>query len=155
MDPTEVSIDSLMEQFSRRAEGNCGEEALLRLAFTGPLIPGEQILKPITSLDGIYKTNRSMLLPVEHFYDACDRLEIVEAEPLTLNGGTSQLLKLTYRLAEREYRAYAYVETGPKPARRAALIIPGSAPNLATGIYHEDPENNHTGIMRALDAGWD
>lgn len=42
-----------------------GEKELLRFAFTDPLIEGEQVYAPITSLDGIYEANRSLMLPVE------------------------------------------------------------------------------------------
>ena len=127
-----------------------GEEELLRVAFTDPLIRGEQVHPPITSLDGIYRANRSLKLGVERFFDAYDSLEVIDASPLALDQGSTKVLKLTYKLAGEEYHAYAYSIEYSQPARLAALIIPGSGFNQSSGIYRNDRSNYHVGIMDAF-----
>lgn len=132
-----------------------GDVELLRYAFADPLISGDQLLKPITSLDGIHAANRSMFTPVELFFDAYKKLEIVDTKKLSINDGATKILRLSYNLGGRNYHAYAFVKPGQQPAKRAALIIPGSAFNLSTAIVKEDPKSNHVGIMQALRDGYD
>jgi hypothetical protein len=122
----------------------------LYYAFTDPLIPDEKLTKPITSLDGVLEANRSMMLMVEDFYDAYRKLELVEASPVVLDGGATNVLKLAYKLARREYHTYAYAIPG-HGARTAAIIIPGSGFNQSFAIYKRDRSNYHFGILEALD----
>jgi len=129
-----------------------GEKELLQFAFTDPLIQGEQIHAPITQLDGIYGANRSLLLPVERFFEAYDHLEVIDAALLVLDQGAIQVLKITYELAGDRYYAYAYAyAVAPqKSGNGAALVIPGSGLNQSSVIYKNDPSNYHFGIIEAL-----
>ena len=131
------------------------DKELLKYAFADPLSSGDQLRKPITSLDGILAANRSILTPVELFFDAYKQLEIVETRTLSINNDTLKVLQLTYRLGGRDYQAYAYVRQGVQPAKRAALVIPGSAQNLSTALANESPKSNHVGIMQALGENYD
>lgn len=127
-----------------------GEEEILRSAFTDSLMPGEQIYPAISSLDGIYEANKSLLLPVEDFFDAYEKLEIVNASQLVLDQGSTKVLKLTYELADRQYDAYAYGPGDSTGASMAALIIPGSGLNVSSPIYKQDPSSYCFGILPAL-----
>jgi len=150
-----TEADEAAKRNAQQVVSKSGDDELLRFAFTDPLIPGDQILKPITSLAGIHAANRSMLTPVELFFDAYDRLEILDAKTVTINDGSTELLRLSYRLGDRPYQAYAYVRRGLRPVNRAALVIPGSALNLSSRIVNGDPKSNHTGIMLALGDDYD
>ena len=129
-----------------------GEQQLLELAFTDPLIAHEQINKPISSLDGIYEANRRMLLPIDNFFSAYEKLEILEAGTLTLDRGATSAVKIKYTLAGNEYNAHAYLidNSASTNAETAVLIIPGSGHNQASRIYKNDPKNYHYGIVDAL-----
>ncbi len=127
-----------------------GDAELLKYAFQDRLAPGEQVYPPVTSLTELRQANERMLLPVELYFDAYEHLDLVRAEEMTLHAEKLPVVKLTYELGGRQYETYAYVKKSPIKTSRAALVIPGSASNLATAIYHEIPDGNHTGIMRAL-----
>jgi len=127
-----------------------GEEEILRSAFTDSLMPGEQIYPPISSLDGIYEANKSLMLPVEHFFDAYDKLEILNTSQLVLDQGSTKVLKLTYKLAGRQYHACAYCPDDSRGAKVAALIIPGSGLNVSSPIYKKDRSSYCFGIIPAL-----
>jgi hypothetical protein len=151
--PLLKNAKALYENRIGRAGGDYrGEKELLQLAFTDPLIKGEQIRPRITSLDGIHEANRSLLLPVERFFEAYDHLEVKDATHLVLDQGATHVLKVTYDLAGTRYDAYAYAVHASKPSYSAALIIPGSGFNQSSAIYNNDPSNYHFGIMEALGA---
>jgi hypothetical protein len=90
-----------------------GQEELLQFAFTDPLIVGQQIHPPVTSLDGIYEANFALELPVESFFDAFDALAITAGSTILLDDGATEVLRVTFRLAGREYDAYAYLAQIP------------------------------------------
>lgn len=150
-----IAAEATETQKTKQVPSAGGDEELLQYAFADPLIPGEQLLKPITSLDGIHAANRSLFTPVELFFDAYEKLEIVDTKTLAINDGATKILRLSYKLGGLNYQAYAYVKQGQQPAKRAALIIPGSAFNLSTAIAKEDPKSNHVGIMQALGDDFD
>ena len=127
-----------------------GEEDILRSAFTDSLMPGEQIYPPISSLDGIYEANKSLMLPVEHFFDAYEKLEILNASQLVLDQGSTKVLKLTYQLADRQYHAYAYCPDDLTGTKMAALIIPGSGLNVSFPVYKKDRSSYCFSIIPAL-----
>lgn len=140
--------DTLVDRWRER--GLESEEILLRAAFTDPMIKGEQILQPIASLDGIRHANASMALLVDTFFEAYDRLHIVDASRLTLDGGATHVLKVTYELAANEYSAYAYDVDPAQSHRAAALVIPGTGLNQSSAIYSGDHSNYQYGILNAL-----
>ena len=110
------------------------DHELLRLAFSDPLIPGEHIHPPITSLDGIHDANRSLLTPVDRFFDAYDRLVLIGATHLMLDGGVTRVLKVTYELHGTRYDAHAYAARGSASDPAAMLIIPGSGLNRSSAL---------------------
>ena len=127
-----------------------GEQELLQFAFTDPLIPGTQIHPPITSLEGIYEANKSLMLPVKQFFEAYDHLDVLDAALLVLDQGATHVLKVTYKLAGTRYDTYAYAVGAPTAGSGAALVIPGSGLNQSSAIYKNDPTNYHFGIIEAL-----
>lgn len=126
------------------------DQELLRYAFTDPRIEGEQLLPPISTIDELFVANQRMFLPVDAFFEAYENIDIVADERLTINDGQTSLLKLTYRLAGREYDTYAYTRMADGGSRNAALLIPGSAANLATKMFDDDLACNHDGIVDAV-----
>ena len=131
-------------------EPSANDHELIQHAFTDPLISGEQIHPPIATIDELYAANQLMYLPVEAFFDAYENIEIVAAEPMTIDDGQTTLLKLTYHLADRTFDAYAYTKLVSGGSTKAALLIPGSAFNLASGMYEENPKSNQVGIVKAV-----
>lgn len=127
-----------------------GEKEILQFAFTDPLVPGERVRPPITSLDGIYEANRSLMLPADQFFEAYDHLKTIAAARLDLDYGATQVLNVSYELAGTQYDAYAYAVDGPRSSQAAALIIPGSGLNQSSAIYRNDPANYQFGIIEAL-----
>ena len=132
------------------SEAYRGEQELLQSAFTDPLIPATHIHPPITSLQGIYDANRSLMLPVNQFFEAYDQLEIIDAALLVLDQGATHVLQVTYTLAGTRYDAYAYAVGAPTAGVGAALVIPGSGWNQSSAIYKNDPANYHFGILETL-----
>ncbi len=145
------------EQSAHKTGTSVGEQRLLKLAFTRPLITREQINEPIASLDKIHEANRRMLLPIDKFFTAYEHLEILGAVSLVLDQGATNVVKITYLLAGNEYDAFAYSIGSAEStnAQAAALIIPGSGNNKASGIYENDPKNYHYGIVDALGKSFD
>ena len=150
--PTEAS-----EKTALKAGTSAGEEKLLKLAFTRPLIAGEQINKPIASLDQIHEANRRMLLPNDTFFTAYEHLEILDAVSLVLDQGATNVVKISYLLADKKYDAYAYAikRAAPANTQAAALIIPGSGKNKSSKIYENNPKDYHYGIVDALGKSFD
>jgi hypothetical protein len=128
-----------------------GDRELLRFAFTDPLIDGQLIHPPIVDLAGVGRAVESMLLPVKGFSDAYRRLQVIEAGLLP-DRAEDRVLAVRYRLAGRGYAAHAYVRPPHVgEGRRAALVIPGSGHNQSSGIYREDEDNYHHGLIAALE----
>jgi len=140
--------DAVVGAWIRRALDD--EKEVLRFAFTDPLIEGDQIHGPITSLNRIYEANRSMMLPVERFFDAYDHLEVIDAAGLVLDRGATYVLQVIYELGGTQYDAYAYAANTPESGYVAALIIPGSGLNQSSAIYKNDSSNYQFGIVEAL-----
>src|SRR5262245_6619109 len=141
--------DAILGVIAGSSDNYQRDTELLYYAFTDPLIPDEKLTNPITSLDGLLEAKRSLMLAVEDFYDAYRNLEVVDASPIVLDGGATKVLKLVYKLARREYHAYAYTVQS-HGARTAAIIIPGSGLNQSFAIYKRDQSNYHFGILEAL-----
>lgn len=128
-----------------------GEEELLGFAFTKPVIKGEMLLPPIKTLEDIRKTNDSIFLPVEHFFDAYRNIRILADREITLNASPERIKALAFELGGREYDAYAYfAEKEAGERKRAVLIIPGSGLNQSSGIFLSDSRNYHYDIMCAF-----
>jgi hypothetical protein len=126
------------------------ETELLGFAFTDELIQDEQVHAPVISLVDIYESNKLLILPVENFYDAYNRLKIIDAAYQPLDHGATKLLKVTYALASRKYDAYAYTMQADHLSQQATLIIPGSGLNQSSAIYKGDRTNYHYGIIEAF-----
>ncbi|SDN80976.1 hypothetical protein SAMN04488516_10784 [Desulfonauticus submarinus] len=128
-----------------------GEKELLRVAFTDPLIEGEMIYKPINSLDELHRILHSIIFPYNNFYnDIYKQIMITEAVYLKINQGKEKVLKLSYKINEEKYYAYAYAPLNELDLHIAALIIPGSGENQSSQIYKNNSSNYHYGIIDAL-----
>lgn len=127
-------------------------DGLYQVAFAEPLPPGRQILPPIRNIQGISDAISSLIVPVDAFWTAYRDLELVANSTLVLDGGATRVLDVTYRLAGRQYHAYAYIAFGSQRAPAAALIIPGSGDNQAWPMLRGDPGNYQSGIVPALGA---
>ncbi len=126
------------------------DQEIFKHAFTDPLSPCEQVYPPLATLDDIHAMNSSVAMPVECFFTAYADLQIVGADSLALDGGDTHLLRLTYTLGGDTFHAHAYAPAHPQTARPAALVTPGSGLNCSEGIYRNDPESYHYGIVEAL-----
>jgi hypothetical protein len=140
--------DALIDSWTKRTLDD--ERALLRAAFTDPLIDTDLIHPPVTTLAGIREANASMLLPSDQFYDAYAQLQLVDAAPLAIDRGATRLLKVTYTLAGRRYDAYAYAVNTQDSARAAALVIPGTGLNQSSAIHRNEGANYQSGVTAAL-----
>ncbi|NKB23684.1 MAG: hypothetical protein GKR87_04775 [Kiritimatiellae bacterium] len=149
------NVQDFLSGRSDRSYDNGVREELLRVAFTDKLIPDEQINKPITSLDGIYEINASLMLNLENFSNAYSSLELLDASQLVLDKGNTKVFKVDYKLADTGYKAYAYFTEKVPMAKKAALIIPGSGLNQSSSIYRNEPTNYHFGIHEALGDAYD
>ncbi len=129
------------------------DEEIFKRAFSDPIIENEMVYPALTTLDCIYNANATLIMPVEHFFTAYEDLEIEEAEPLTLDGGATRLLRVTYTLGGATYHGHAYAPADPQTGQPASLIIPGSGLNCSEPIYRNDPQSYHYGIIDALGAG--
>ena len=129
-----------------------GRDQLLYYAFTDPIITGELLHEPITSLDGILEANESIFIEAQAFYDAYDKLQLLDTELLLIDEGETEVLRVNYMLSGMLYDAYAYYvrQNASHSSDRAALIIPGSGTNQASSILYRDPSNYHYGIMDTL-----
>ena len=129
-----------------------GEQELLQYAFTNPIIKGDLIYEPITSLVGIHEANKRIFMLREGFDMAYNTLQVTNTTQLQLNRGSTPVVQVSFTYQERDYDAYAY---GTLPDRcegkgNASLIIPGSGFNQSEGIFSHDRENYHFGIQTAL-----
>jgi hypothetical protein len=139
--------DATVDAWKRRTLS--GPQRLMDAAFTDPLPDGEQVYPPVTTPDGIRHAQQSMLLPVDRFYTAYDSMELLGAERLTLDRGKTQLCKVAYRLAGRDYEAFAYVANAAASQRTAVLVIPGTGLNQSSAIYGRDRSNYQADVMKA------
>jgi hypothetical protein len=132
-----------------------GDQALMRLAFTDPLIEGEKIYPPITSLAGIQSANQSIFVSVVGFESAYEELIVKGAERLELDSGATNVVRVRFAYQGRDYDAYAYGEMPPEPKsdETATLFIPGSGVNQSHGVRQRDASDHHGGIMAALENG--
>ncbi len=129
------------------------EEEILAHAFSDPIIENEMVYPALTTLDCIYTANATLNMPVEHFFSAYENLQLEAAESLTLDGGATHLLHVTYTLGGAEYHAHAYAPAAPDTGKPASLIIPGSGLNCSEPIYRRDPQSYHDGVLDALGDG--
>ena len=129
------------------------EQEILQHAFSDPIIENEMLYPALTSLDCIYEANATLLMPVEHFFTAYDSLQIQDVETLTLDGGATHLLHVTYTLGGATYHGHAYAPAAPDTGQPASLTIPGSGLNCSEPIYRKDPASYHDGILDALGDG--
>jgi len=136
--------DGAVDSWRRRTLTN--DQTLLEIAFTDPMIDGEQIHPPITTPAGLREAQLSMLLPVDRFYGAYDSLEVVRSGERTL--GDARVLEVGYRLAGREYGGYAYIRNAA--GRMAVLVIPGTGLNQSSAIYRDDHSNYQADIVEAF-----
>ena len=112
------------------------ESDLIAHAFSDPLIAGEQVYGPLRSLGDIHERNCTLLLPVDRFFAAYDNLQVVDSEELALDQGKTALLRLVFRLGEKEYDAYACTPRGARTSSCAALFISSSGNNsIAAGEF--------------------
>lgn len=130
-----------------------GERELLRFAFTEPLIDGDLIYEPVTTLEGIRQANLSILFPFEQFSTTYARLIITSASRTSLNAGRDQILKVSYLIDGKTFEAFAYTPKVKYDSDAAALIIPGSGKNQSSAIYLKDPGNYHFGVLEAIGDG--
>lgn len=130
-----------------------GEQELLKYAFTEPVIEGDLLYEPITSLEGIREANERIFMLRESFEAAYSTLTITNATQLQLNRDRTPVVKISFTYQEYNYDAYAYGKLPPQCNRlsRASLIIPGSGENQSKQIFSHDQENYHFGIQTALD----
>ena len=128
-------------------------EEILQHAFSDPITNSEMLYPALTTLDCIYEANATLLMPVEHFFSAYDNLQVEAVETLTLDGGATHLLQVTYSLGGATYHGHAYAPADPDTSKPASLIIPGSGLNCSEPIYRNDPDSYHYGIMDALGDG--
>lgn len=141
-----------MSTASEPANPEPGQEIFER-AFSDPIIENEMLYPALTSLDCIYELNSTLLMPVEEFFTAYDCLQIESAETLTLDGGETHLLHVSYTLGGATYHGHAYAPAAPDTAKPASLTIPGSGLNCSEPIYRRDPASYHDGILDALGDG--
>ena len=81
------------------------EQELLRgFAFSEPLIAREQILPRLNSFDDIHAAFNSLLVPVEQFFDAYANLTIIQSSTLSLDNGSTRVLKISGRASSARYR---------------------------------------------------
>jgi hypothetical protein len=132
------------------------DQEILQFAFTDPLIPGELIHPPLTTLENVRDINESIFIPVENYYSAYDNLSVANVETLELNKGETDVVKLTFNLFDKQYEAYSYGKPSlDSQSRKAALILPGSGLNQSSAIYSNDPENYHYGVIDIFDSEYD
>ncbi len=129
------------------------DQEIFSHAFSDPIIESEMLYPALTTLDCIYEANSTLLMPVEHFFTAYEDLEIEAAETLTLDGGDTHLLHVSYTLGGATYHGYAYAPAAPDTAQPTSLTIPGSGLNCSEPIYRKDPASYHDGILDALGDG--
>ena len=142
--------DSTVDEVRSARAGYRGDDELLRFGFTDPLILGEQIYPPLTSLDDVYKANEALMIPVEEFFDAYANLKIMGASYRKLNESDNTVLEVSFKLASRTYSAYAYSPKKQARHDRAALIIPGSGLNQSLAIHNNKSSNYQFGINDSL-----
>ena len=133
-----------------------GDAELIQYAFTDPLISGELLYKPITSLDEISQSNESIYLPIQHFFSAYMDIKLEGQRTFQLNDGKTTVTEVVYQLADREYQTFSYGPIRSHPENKnAVLIIPGSGLNQSSSIYEQDSTNYHNGVLKAFNAGFD
>lgn len=128
------------------------DQHLMQYAFTRESPINGLIHPEISSVEDFYQLNSSILTPRENYHDAYANISIGIAEQLHLNG-SPPILKLPFTLNDIAYEAYAYGtvdEACDRSITSAALIIPGSGNKQSKGIYENDPNNIHYGIIEAL-----
>lgn len=135
--------------------GYKGEQELLQYAFTDPVIPGELLYHPITTLEDIRLANHRIFMKTAGFETAYEELEVVKARQIEINGGKTAVVQLTFNYQGRYYKAYAYGKMPKLCANTgsASLVIPGSGLNQSQGIATGDQGNYHHGILDALNKG--
>lgn len=141
-----------MSTASEPANPEPGREIFER-AFSDPIIENEMLYPALTSLDDIYEMNSTLLMPVEHFFTAYEKLQIEAAETLELDSGATHLLHVTYSLGGDTYHGHAYAPAVQDTDKPASLTIPGSGFNCSEPIYRKDPASYHDGILDALGDG--
>ena len=133
-----------------------GNAELIQYAFTDPVISGELLYQPITSLDRISQSNESIYLPVQHFFSAYMDIQLEGQRTFQLDDGKTTVTEVAYQLADREYQAFAY---GPIRShlenKNAVLIIPGTGLNQSSSIHEQDSTNYHNGVLKAFNEGFD
>ena len=131
------------------------DQQLMQYAFRGEAyykVPIDGLIYPaISNVEDLHESNRSILTPRENYHHAYANISIGIAEQLHLNG--IPILILPFTLNGIDYKAYAYGKVNEVCHRlisSAALIIPGSGNNQSLGIYENDPDNLHYGIIESL-----
>lgn len=128
-----------------------GERELLNYAFTDPIISGELLYSPITSLQGIKEANESIYLPIDDFFSAYKEIFLLKSRLINLNFDKTHIKEITYKLHGKVYQSFAYGPIGNISIEsRAVLIIPGSGHNQSSGIYKKDLYNYHNGVLEAF-----
>jgi hypothetical protein len=143
-------IDGCQNALEFLSEKNVQKESeIMDYAFTGPLISNDFIHPAIVSLNDILQVNISMFMKASTFFAAYDNLIVDSAESLSFDRDMTKVLRLNYQLGCKPYSAFAYGDISEKK-EKAILIIPGSGMNQSYGIYVNDPNNYHYGIIDAV-----
>ena len=124
---------------------------LKKSAFTKKAPSSGLIYSAISEIDDIYKFNKEIFVPREHYSESYNEIKIGNAEEIDADG--TPILKLPFSLHGKSYYAFAYGNAFAKcdsSARSAGLIIPGGGNNQSLGIYQNDPRNYHKGILEGL-----
>lgn len=147
----DIKEENLFEE-NVKYDGN--EKELLQSAFTEPIISSELLYHPVNSINEIYELNRNNYINVCDFYEASDKINLLNTEDIFLDKGKTQILKLEYDFSEKVYEAYSYTivldSLNETKNKKAVLIIPGSGKNQSSDIYKNKPSNYHYGLIDLL-----
>ncbi len=124
---------------------------LKKIAFTEEAPTSGLIYPAIKDIENLYHFNKRILYPRADFSKSYD--EIIIGNPVEIDADGTPILKLPFELNGVYYNAFAYGKPFEKCnalADSAALIIPGGGNNQSLGIYQNDPNNYHKGILDGL-----
>ncbi|XWN37463.1 MAG: hypothetical protein ROO71_00785 [Balneola sp.] len=130
------------------------DKEILQPAFTEPKLSGELLYDPVNSIDEIYKLNRNNYVNVSDFYEAHDKISLLNTEEIYLDENKTRVMKLEYNFSEKAYEAYSYIigsdSLDESKNKTAVLIIPGSGKNQSSEIYNNNTSNYHYGLTDLL-----
>jgi predicted esterase len=114
---------------------------------------GGLIYPALETIDDLYLRNNEIFVNRELFFNAYNNIELGIIETYYLNSNLP-IVKVNFKLNNKKYESFAYgkvLRECGKTDVLSALIIPGSGDNQSSGIFLNEKNNYHYGIINALE----